>query len=133
MSTVETPPAPAPEDTQPPEPADTDSGSKPDQQEDALFDKAKYDDPELALPKVDGEGVDRIAIKVTGTVFLDRSDPRDVDLMRRMKLGSDVTLMVEGRVSKKAHGFTTDREGELDVIKLEHAINVHTVYRPAGD
>ena len=98
--------------------------------EDALFDKTRYDSPELALPKVDGEGTDRIALKFTGTVFLDRSDARDVALIRSMKLGSDVTLQVEGRVSKKGWAFTTDREGELDVVKLETAINVQTVYRP---
>ena len=112
---------------------DTDSGSEPQAQDEALFDKAKYDNPELALPKVDGEGVDRIAVKFSGTVYLDRSDPRDVELMRNMRLGNDVTLMVEGKCAKKGHGFTTDREGELDVIKLEHAINVHTVYKPVTE
>jgi hypothetical protein len=102
-----------------------------EQPEDALFDKTVYDSPELDLPKVDGEYTDKIALKINGTVFLDRRDPRDVALMRSMKLGGDVTLQIEGRCSKKGWGFTTDREGELDVVKLEHAVNVHTVYRPA--
>jgi hypothetical protein len=109
-----------PTDTTPPAP------------EDALFDKSHYDDPELALPKVDCEGTDKIALKFSGTVFLDRMDPRDVELMRNMKLGNDVTLMIEGKCSKKGWGFTTDREGELDVVKLEHAVTIHSVYKPVS-
>jgi hypothetical protein len=95
-----------------------------------LFDAKKFDDPKLALPSVDGEGVDKIAVKFSGTVFLDRSDSRDVELMRRMKLGGDITLQVEGKCSKKGHGFSTNKEGDLDVVILEHAVSVHTVYRP---
>lgn len=101
--------------------------------DDALFDKARYDDPELALPKVDGQGVDKIAIAFSGRVFLDRSDPRDVALMRSMKLGNDLTLNIEAKCSGKGNAFSTDKEGELDVIVLEHKAKVHTVYRPAGE
>jgi hypothetical protein len=97
---------------------------------DALFDKAAYDSPELALPKIDGEGVDKIAVAFNGRVLLDRTDPRDVELIRRMKLGQDVTLQVEGRVSKKGHGFTTNKEGDLDAVVFETAVRVETVYRP---
>ena len=103
---------------------------EPPDPEDALFNKSAYDLPELALPKVDGESTDRIALRFSGTVFLNRLDPADVALMNAMKLGSDITLQIEGRCAKKGWGFTTDREGDLDVVKLEHAINVHTVYRP---
>lgn len=123
MSTTLEEPQTAEETQEPPAP-------EPAGPEDALFDKSHYDDPELALPKVDGEGTDKIALKFSGTVFLDRMDPRDVELMRSMKIGGDVTLQIEGRCSKKGWGFTTDREGELDVVKLEHAVTVHTVYRP---
>jgi hypothetical protein len=110
--------------------AETTDTPPPPDPEDALFDRSKYDNPELALPKVDGEGTDKIALKFSGTVFLDRMDPADVELMRNMKLGNDVTLMIEGKCAKKGWGFTTDREGELDVVKLEHAVNVHSVYKP---
>lgn len=107
-----------------------DAFETPSPPEDALFDRSKYDNPELALQKIDGEGTDKIALKFSGTVFLDRMDPADVELMRNMKLGNDVTLMIEGKCAKKGWGFTTDREGELDVVKLEHAVNVHSVYKP---
>jgi hypothetical protein len=135
MSTAEAPPQPTPTPSPAPEPTPEPTPPTPqgDAEKGELFDKSQYDSEELRLPKVDGEGVDRIAVKVNGTIFLDRSDPRDVELFRSMTLGRDITLMVEGRVSKKAHGFTTDREGELDVIKAENAINVHTVYRPVAD
>jgi hypothetical protein len=110
--------------------AETTDTPPPPDPKDALFDRSNYDNPELALPKVDGEGTDKIALKFSGTVFLDRMDPADVELMRNMKLGNDVTLMIEGKCAKKGWGFTTDREGELDVVKLEHAVNVHSVYKP---
>jgi hypothetical protein len=97
-----------------------------------LIDRSQYEREDLALPKVDGEPVDRIAVKFSGTVFLDRTDPRDVDLIRPMRLGADITLMVEARTSSKAFKGATDREGELDVLVQEAGAKVHTVYRPAG-
>jgi hypothetical protein len=103
------------------------------EQDGELFDKSQYEREDLQLPKVDGEGTDKIAIKFSGTVLLDRADPADVALMRSMKLGNDVTLNVEASVSAKAHKFTTSREGELDAVVLEHNARVHTVYRPAGE
>jgi hypothetical protein len=98
-----------------------------------LFDKSIYEREELQLPKVDGEPTDKIAVAFSGTVLLDRTDPRDVALMQRMKLGQDVTLMVEAKCSAKGHKYATDREGELDAVVLEHKAKVHTVYRPAGE
>jgi hypothetical protein len=98
-----------------------------------LFDKSIYEREELQLPKVDGEPTDKIAVAFSGTVLLDRTDPRDVALMQRMKLGQDVTLMVEAKCSAKRHKYATDREGELDAVVLEHKAKVHTVYRPAGE
>jgi hypothetical protein len=100
--------------------------------EEALFDKAIYEREELQLPKVDGEATDKIAVKFSGTVLLDRSDPADVALMRKMKLGGDITLNVEAKCAGKGHKFTTSREGELDAIVLEHGVRVHTVSRPAA-
>jgi hypothetical protein len=105
------------------------TGDQEKEDPDALFDAKRYEGP-LALPKIDGEGVDKIAVKFSGTVILDRSDEADVELMKRMKLGHDVTLQIEGRCAKKGHGYTTSREGELDAVVLQHAIAVHTVYRP---
>lgn len=98
-----------------------------------IFDDTDYEREDLQLPKVDGEGTDKIAIAFNGTVFLDRSSPADIALMRRMKLGQDVTLNVEAKVSAKAHKFTTSKEGELDAVVLQHSARVHTVYTPAGE
>jgi hypothetical protein len=105
---------------------------EPDAEKGELFDKSQYEREELALPKVDGEPTDKIAIAFSGLVLLDRSDPADVALMRKMKLGGGITLMVEAKCSGKGHRFTTDREGELDAVVLEHKAKVHTVYAPAG-
>jgi hypothetical protein len=98
-----------------------------------IFDDTDYEREDLALPKIDGQGVDRIAVKFSGTVFLDRSDPADVDLVRRLKLGQDATLLVEGKVSAKSYKGATDREGDLDVVVEELGIKVTTVYRPAAE
>jgi hypothetical protein len=114
------------------EPAEAGDATQEDPEGDALFDAQRFESEELALPKIDGEGVDKIAAKFSGRVMLDRSDPRDVDLIRRMKLGQDVTVMVEAKVSGKGHGFTTNKEGDLDAVVHEVALKVESVYRPAG-
>lgn len=98
-----------------------------------LFDKSDYDREDIALPKVDGETTDKIAVKFSGTVLLERTDPNDVALMRKMRLGGDITLMVEAKCAGKGHGYTTSRDGELDAVVLTHAVRVHTVYNPAGE
>lgn len=105
-------------------------GDQPAEPKDALFDKKAYDSPALALPTVDGEGVDKIRIAFSGSVMLDRTDPADVALIRKMALGHDVSLMVEGKVSKKGHQFTTNKEGDLDAVVFETAVKVETVYTP---
>jgi hypothetical protein len=95
-----------------------------------LFDATDYEREDLQLPKVDGEGIDKIGIAFSGTVLLERSDPHDVALMRAMRLGGDVTLQIEATVSAKTTKYTTSREGELDAVVLLHGARVHTVYRP---
>jgi hypothetical protein len=112
--------------------ADPPATDQPDQ-EDALFDKTNYDDPELAIPKVDGSSIDRIGLKFTSTVYLDRSVPADVALYNRLKFGQDATLMVEVTCNSAGAKGATDREGELDVVIGIKSLKVHTVYRPAGD
>lgn len=98
-----------------------------------IVDPADYDDPELALPKVDGESIDRIAFTFAGTVFLDRSDPNDVKLYRALKLGHDVTLMVEGKCLGTGAKGATNRDGELDVVLGSKRVKVTSVYRPAAE
>lgn len=123
---AEADPQPEPDDETP---ADDDPAAEAGE---ALFDKSIYEREELQLPKVDGEATDKIAVKFSGTVLLDRTAPADVALMRKMKLGGDITLQVEAKCAGKGHKFTTSREGELDAIVFEHGVRVHTVYVPAA-
>lgn len=106
---------------------------KPDPEGKRLFDESDYEREDLAIAEVDGNQVDRIAIKFAGVVFLDRSDPADVALYNKLRLGSEVTLMVEGRVSGTGAKGATDREGDLDVVVGQKAVKVGTVYIPAID
>lgn len=93
-----------------------------------LFDASHYDDPELAIPKVDGQGIDKIRVAFTGSVMLDRSDPRDVALFRKLKLGKEVELRVAGKIAKTATGWTTNREGDLDAVVGERTCKIDTVW-----
>jgi hypothetical protein len=101
----------------------------PDTPEGHLIDPAVYETEELSLPKIDGEGVDKIAAKFAGTVFLDRSDPRDVALIRELRLGQSVTLMVEATVGPPVPGYTTSKEGDLDALILSRRFSVEGVYK----
>lgn len=106
---------------------------KPDPEGKRLFDESDYEREDLAIPKIDGNQIDRIAIRFAGEVFLDRSSPEDVALFNKLKLGHDVTLMVEAKCSSTGAKGATDREGDLDVTVGQRAVKVHTVYIPAGD
>lgn len=103
------------------------------EQKGELFDRSQYEREDLRLDKVDGNQVDRISLKFSGTVFLDRSDPNDIALYRRLVLGRDVTLQVEGRCNATAAKGATDREGDLDVVVGEKGIKVTTVYIAVAD
>lgn len=127
---VETPePGPGTSDFPP-----TDEEAKPEAADGkALFDASDYDREDLAIQKIDGNQIDRIAITFTGTVYLDRSSPQDVALFNRARLFQDITLMVEGKCSGTGAKGATDREGELDVIIGQRTVKVTTVYVPAID
>lgn len=119
------------QETEPAPAADTEPADEPAADETALFDRSQYEREDLQIPKVDGQSIDRIAIKFSGTVFIDRSDPNDVALYNKLVLQRDVTLMVEGRCSGTGAKGATDRDGELDVIVGEKSVRVTTVYIPA--
>ena len=93
-----------------------------------LFDASMYDQPELRLPKVDGRNQQRIAVKFTGTVYLDRTDPADVALYRDIEAGRNVELTVQGTCSGFAAKFGQDTDGNLDEITGERTVKIHTVY-----
>lgn len=97
------------------------------QGEKTLFDVAEYDDPSLALPGVDGRGIERIAIAFTGEVMLDRADKDHVALFKRLKLGQTVELWVEARGLGFAAKGATNKDGELDVVVAKRTISVQHV------
>ncbi len=111
----------------------TDEVEKPGEEEEtdagreSLFDKSAYDDPALQLAKVDGQGIDKIKIGFSGSVTLDRSDPEDVALFRRLSLGRSVTLRVEGTVANTSTGWSDKESGDEEVVS-ERKIKVTTVY-----
>lgn len=97
---------------------------------DELFDRRQYDDPKLYLDKVDEKDVDKIRCDFSGSVMLDRKNPRDVEFMRRLQLGSGVTLQVEAVCASKKHGYTTGKEGDLDAIVFTGGLKVDSIYWP---
>lgn len=88
------------------------------------------DTKQLHLPGIDGHRVGKIAVSVSGRVFLDMDNPNDVALFKNLTLGKDVSLTIEGKVAKKIGEFTTDKDGDLDVVQEHRRIKVHTVYVP---
>lgn len=98
----------------------------------ALVDRAKYEREDLAIPKVDGQSIDRISIKFTGEVFLDRSSPGDVAIYNAFMLGKDVQLLIEAKCNATGAKGATDRDGALDVVVGTKGIKIHTLTTPAG-
>lgn len=110
-------------------PADGDEEvTKPDPEGEALFDRSSFDREDLAIPKVDGQGIDRIAVAFSGEIMLDRSDPADVALYNKLTLQKNVELRVAGRVNGTGAKGATNREGDLDVVVGKKTIKVETVY-----
>lgn len=126
-----------------PDPAPQDEGAEQEEQPEdpivdstgqtALIDPIDYETEELQLPRVDGQPVDRIAFAFTGQIMLDRSDPADVKLFRKLTLGHDVTLQIEGVCAGYAGKGNTNRDGDLDVIVATRRIKINTIYLPAGE
>ncbi len=104
-----------------PDPADTSDGK-------GLFNASDYDREDLAIPKVDGNQVDKIAIKFTGRIMLDRSSPADVALFNRLKLNQEVELRCSGKVTGLGTGFTTGKDGDLDAVVSSKNLKVDTVW-----
>lgn len=99
----------------------------------ALFDASQYESEPLSLPKVDGEGVDKISAKFNGLVRLERGDAADVALIKNVKLGQSVTLMVECEAGPPVPGMTTNRDGDLDSLGLSRTFTVKSVYKPTPE
>lgn len=98
-----------------------------------LIDPAKYESEALALAKVDGNAITRIALAFTGEIFLDRSDPEDVALYRTLILGKgDIELKVKAKCSGTGAKLATDKGGELDVVVGRKTLRIESVVVPAG-
>lgn len=98
-----------------------------------LIDPAEYESEALALAKVDGNAITRIALAFTGEIFLDRSDPEDVALYRTLILGrGDIELKVKAKCSGTGAKLATDKGGELDVVVGRKTLRIESVVVPAG-
>lgn len=93
-------------------------------QAEELFDSAEY----LQLPMIGRRGIDRIAIKFSGEVMLDRSSRDDVELFKSLAFGDEVELRVAGRILAVTGRGATNRDGDLDVVVGQKTIKVDTVY-----
>lgn len=100
----------------------------PDPDGKALFDASDYDREDLAIPKVDGNQIDKIRFAFSGSVLLDRSEIADVALFNGAKLGQELELRVSAKVAGVGTGFTTNKDGDLDVIVGEKKLKIETVW-----
>ena len=100
----------------------------PDPDGKALFDASDYDREDLAIPKIDGEQITKIRVDFSGSVMLDRSDPADVKLFNGARLGKELELRVAGRITGVGTGFTTNKDGDLDVVVGKKTLKVETVW-----
>jgi hypothetical protein len=98
----------------------------------AIVDRSQYEREDLQIPKIDGQTIDQIAMKVSGRIVLDRSDPSDVAVYNEITLGREVTLLVEAKCVATGATGATNREGDLDVVIGIKGIKVHSLRKPAG-
>jgi hypothetical protein len=98
----------------------------------AIIDRTQYEREDLQIPKIDDQTVDRIEIKFTGSIFLDRSDVSDVAVYNELRFQRDVSLLIEAKCSNVAAKGATDRDGDLDVVVGSKTLKVHSLSKPAG-
>lgn len=98
----------------------------------ALVDRTQYEREDLQIPKIDDQTVDRIALKFTGTIFLDRSDPSDVAVYTELRFGRDVALLIEAKCLGVSGTGATNKDGDLDVVVGTKGLKVHSISKPAG-
>lgn len=109
--------------------ADDQNTDAPNAEKGELFNRDQYELEGLQIPKVDGQPIDKIAIKFSGRVMLDRSDPADVQMFNRLQLGQDVELRISAKVSNSGGaGFTTSKEGDLDAVVGSKSLAVDSVW-----
>ena len=92
-----------------------------------LFNAADYDREDLAIPKIDGNPIDRIALNFSGSVMLDRSAPLDVGLYNGIHSEATVELWVEAKWGGTAATPATNRDGDLDVIVGRKTLRIESI------
>jgi hypothetical protein len=107
--------------------SDTDPEAGPPATGAALFDASAFDREDLAIPKVDGNSIDRIAIDFGGSIMLDRSEPANVELYNRIQGGHELELWVTGKWGGTGARPATNRDGDLDVIVGRKSLKIDSV------
>ena len=94
----------------------------------ALFDRDAYQAPGLRIDEVDGQEVDKIWLKFTGRVALDRTKADDVAIFNKARLGAELELRVSGKGARVGTGYTTSKGGGLEAVVGEREVRIDTVY-----
>ena len=73
-----------------------------------VFDASVYD---LPIPKVDGIKADKLAIVLTGSIDIDRTNNDDLELLNQFMLGKPCQLIVEAVCVGKSSSYRPDDDG----------------------
>lgn len=92
-----------------------------------LFDASDYEREDLAVPKIDGNAIDRLALAFSGGIMLDRSEPKDVALYNRVHGQKTIELWVEAKWGGTLASPNTNRDGDLDVIVGRKTLKVESI------
>jgi hypothetical protein len=74
---------------------------------------------------IDGRGIDLLEVAIGGTIKLDRGDPNDVALIRRLAAGKNVTLKVEVFVAGSGGEVSRDENGYAEGDDAQEAAHRH--------
>jgi hypothetical protein len=70
-------------------------------------------------------------------IWLERGNAEDVSLVRDLRIGQTVRLLVDVTVGVPKYGYTTNRDGALDVLYRARNVKVDTavlaVSQPAAE
>lgn len=93
------------------------------------FPAADYDDPKLRLPEIDGKKVNQIAIRFSGSIVLDRSNPEHVAYFRdTLRLGAEIDLAdLSGVVQQKPSRQAATKDGYAGDVRQTAVVKIHTV------
>jgi hypothetical protein len=87
----------------------------------------------IALPMIDGHGVDRIEVEVLRPGQARPRTPPTCALMRQLKLGKEVEFKIVGVVKGKPFEIVHDEDGFPGEVTSIAKLGVTSLYRPVGD